>query len=359
MKDKLKVLVCGTTFGQFYIEALRLLKEDFEIAGIFAHGSERSKMCSKNYNLPLYTDFEELPKDIDLACIVIRSRAIGGKGTDLAVKFLERGVNVIQEQPIHPKDLEICYRTAKKNNTYFQTGDLYTNLTEVQRFIECAKYLNQIKKPVYINASFCPQVSYPAIDILSKALPSIRLWEINEVVKDFGVFQIFTGKLGGIPITIEYHNQIDPNDPDNYMHLLHSISFIYENGRLALEDTFGPTIWHPRMHVPVELYNRANINGEYPEYLNDNSAKILGNYTENSYKDIITKQWPIAISKDLLSIKDLILQKKNSNQKAQQEILCSNQWSKMTKILGYAEFINGDGHNYVDSNVLSKIAANI
>ena len=54
-KEKLKVIICGTTFGQFYMDAISRLKDIFEFAGIFAGGSKRSVMCAESYGVPLYT----------------------------------------------------------------------------------------------------------------------------------------------------------------------------------------------------------------------------------------------------------------------------------------------------------------
>ena len=65
------------------------------------------------YHVPLYTQIEDIP-EVDIACVVIRSRAVGGSGTDIAEYFLNKKVHVIQEQPIHPKDMEVCYRAAKR-----------------------------------------------------------------------------------------------------------------------------------------------------------------------------------------------------------------------------------------------------
>ena len=85
--QKIKTLVCGTTFGLFYLEALQRLNDKFELVGILANGSERSKRCAANYNTTLYTDIDQVPKDIDLACVVLRTRALGGKGTEIAKYF--------------------------------------------------------------------------------------------------------------------------------------------------------------------------------------------------------------------------------------------------------------------------------
>ncbi|WDV47395.1 Gfo/Idh/MocA family oxidoreductase [Clostridiaceae bacterium M8S5] len=360
MKNRrIRTVVCGTTFGQFYMEALKILEDKFELVGLLARGSERSKMCSRNYNVKLYTNIDDLPKDIDLACVVMRSGALGGKGTETAMKFLERGVDVIQEQPIHHKDLEKCYRAARKNNRHFQTGNLYCNLKEVRRFIECAKEMNKIQKPLYLNAKFAPQVSYPAMAILLRAMPSIRALDIHMVNKDSGPFYIITGRLGKTPITFEIHNQIDPTDPDNYMHLLHSITIMYESGRLSLTDTHGPVIWNPRMHVPTTLYNTGIHHGELPEHLFENSTHILGDFKPANYKDIVTKKWTKAVSEDLLSIREMMQGNNKDNQKAQRELLSSKQWHKITKTVGFAELLHDCKHKHLPAEVLKEIAMGI
>lgn len=244
---KLRVIVCGSTFGQYYIRALQTVPDEFEVVGLLANGSNRSKLCADFYHVPLYTQIEDIP-EVDIACVVIRSRAVGGSGTDIAEYFLNKKVHVIQEQPIHPKDMEVCYRAAKKNHVLFQMGDLYPNLIEVENFIKCARYLNKKENPLYLRASFSPQVSYPAIDIISRIVPSIHTWKIKSITKELGPFDILMGEIGKTPIFIEYHNQVDPRDPDNYMHLLHSFTLFYSTGKLVLEDTF------------IELNNLDDLN---------------------------------------------------------------------------------------------------
>ncbi len=337
---KIRALVCGTTFGIFYLEALSRMKDRFEIAGILSNGSERSRKVARNYHTKLYTDITTVPEDIDLACVVIRTRALGGKGTEIATYFLEQGINVIQEQPIHPKDLEVCYRAAMQSGAYFQTGDVYPHLKEVQTFILSAEKLNEIHGvPLYINLSCAPQVSYPAMDILMQALPDIRLWEFSQNIKN-GPFQVLNGTLNWIPISLEIHNEVFPKDPDNNMHLLHNIVFVYESGRLTLQDTFGPAIWNPRLEIPTELYNKGRLSGDVPDFMHENTAQILGGYQNVTFKNIITDIWPEAVGKDLLQTADGIGDKKKFRIKAQRELICSRQWNEMTKALGYAEIMD-------------------
>ena len=86
---KLRVIVCGSTFGQYYIRALQTVPDEFEVVGLLANGSNRSKLCADFYHVPLYTQIEDIP-EVDIACVVIRSRAVGGSGTDIAEYFLNK-----------------------------------------------------------------------------------------------------------------------------------------------------------------------------------------------------------------------------------------------------------------------------
>lgn len=164
-------------------------KYEFEVVGLLANGSNRSKLCADFYHVPLYTQIEDIP-EVDIACVVIRSRAVGGSGTDIAEYFLNKKVHVIQEQPIHPKDMEVCYRAAKKNHVLFQMGDLYPNLIEVENFIKCARYLNKKENPLYLRASFSPQVSYPANSVM-KPGGILLIIETVEDVPDILITQSF------------------------------------------------------------------------------------------------------------------------------------------------------------------------
>ena len=90
----LKVLVCGTNFGRVYLKGLERCGDKFKIAGIFSHGSTQSKQEAEKYGVPLITDLNEVSKkDFDMACVVIRSTAVGGKGTEIAGALLEKGIH--------------------------------------------------------------------------------------------------------------------------------------------------------------------------------------------------------------------------------------------------------------------------
>lgn len=355
MGKKLRVLVCGTTFGQLYIEAIQRLQEDFRLAGILAEGSPRSKACALKNKVPLYRSVEELPGDLDAACVVIRSGVLGGVGTELAERLLARGLHVLQEHPVHYRDLEGCLRLARENRVCYQIGNLYAHLPEVKKFAACAGYLNKAGRLVYANAAFASQVSYPAMQILQEALPSIREWKLAGCM-DCGAFQVMTGTFGKVPVALEIHNEVNPRDPNNHMHMMHEVELVYEGGRLVLGNTFGPLVWHPKMHADLEYASRGEVQGEFPDYMNEAAGTILGSFRETDFKSILTSVWPQAIARDLLSLKESIEGGRGYARKVQQELLCAKQWMEITRDLGYPRIINAGTHEPLSGARLRQVA---
>jgi thiazolinyl imide reductase len=358
-RKKLRTVVCGSTFGQFYLKALKMLPEEFELAGLLARGSERSKKWAEYYGINLYTEAGQLPDDIDLACVVLRSGVMGGKGTDLSMNLLARGIHVVQEQPVHHKDMAACFRIARQQGVFFQTGDLYVHLPAVRCFIACAKVMLERQNALYIDAAFASQVSYPLMHIFSEILLSIRPWKTGTLFRDGGPFHVLTGTLGKIPVILRVHNEVDPDDPDNYLHLLHRITIGSEGGSLSLTDTHGPVVWHPRLHIPEDLKTFGDLSDAYPEHLLENSTETLGASSPANYKDILTKQWPGAVARDLSLMRKMILGSSNMDMRAQQDLLCSSQWHEMTAALGYPVLHPRCSHQPLPVNILKEAAATI
>lgn len=329
---KLRTIVFGSTFGQFYLEALKLL-ENFEIVGLFANGSERSQQCAELYNIPLLTDINEIKaEEVDLACIVLRSGVMGGKGTEFAIQCMEKGIHVIQEHPIHHQDLCTCLRIAKANRVHFITGNLYIHLPAFKRFQKVANYLLQTRKILYLDIALATQVSFPLVQMIIGLLNNPRPFEIMHVIKEDAPFQIIVGKWGNIPLTLRAHNEVNPNDPDNHQHLLHSISIGCSGGTLSLTDTHGPVVWKTQLHVPTKgLLKEYDVS---QSNLDEKSTLILGPKTTMSYKNILKKLWPKAIAEDLKQMLAFIKNEQNPSQRVHLELLCTQQWQQLTSALG-------------------------
>ncbi|ERI11047.1 bifunctional Gfo/Idh/MocA family oxidoreductase/class I SAM-dependent methyltransferase [Aneurinibacillus aneurinilyticus] len=359
---RLRTVVCGSRFGQFYLEAVKALPEQFELAGLVAKGSERSRKCAERYGIPLYTEVDQLPANIDFACVVLRSGVMGGNGSELSLKLLARNIHVIQEQPIHHKDLAACLKMARQHGVHFRTGDLYVHLPAVRRFIACTRAMLEQQPALYIDAACATQVSYPLMHLLQEALPTIRPWKISHVIKGEGPFQVLAGLLGKIPITLRAHNEVDPQDPDNHLHLLHRVTIGVAGGSLSLVDTHGPVVWQPRLHVPDCHNIHGALSTAPPVHLLENSTQILGTAAPTSYKEILLKQWPHAIGRDLSAMREIIMENAANSAmdtRAQQELLCSRQWQDWTQALGYPVLQSNCSHQPLSVDILKDAALKI
>ena len=106
------IIVYGSRFGQFYLEALKRMK-GIKIVGLLAKGSDRSYECARYYNIPLYTSLDEVEERVDVACVAVKTGALGGEGANIAKQLLRKGINVLLEQPVHYKELGECYKIAQ------------------------------------------------------------------------------------------------------------------------------------------------------------------------------------------------------------------------------------------------------
>ena len=350
----IKTIVCGVGFGQFYLEAIKLLQGKVELVGILSNGSERSKECAKYYGVNLYTDINDIPGDIDLACIVVKSEIMGGQGVDLAIEFLKKNINVILEHPVCYKNIAKCIKTAREHNVFFKVGDLYTNLPSVKKYIECTKELFKIQKSQYIDIQCSTRVLYPMVHILSKILPSISPIKVVNCTKELGIYQIVSGTIGKIPFILKANNEININEPDSYIREFHRISIDVQSGRLTLNDTHGSVIWQPILKLPTLDIEPKDRFTKYPVELQNNSNQIIGNEESFSYDVILSKLWPEAIAEDILEIIDMILTKSHTNYNLcnmQRTILYAKQWQQFTQELGYPEIINQTEVRCVDPNI--------
>lgn len=346
-----KAIVGGTRFGQFYLEALRLLP-DVEVVGILAKGSEKSIKCAEYYGIELYTDMEALPGDIDFACVAIKSGVMGGEGDLVAQKLMQRGIPVIFEQPLQIKEAADCFLISEKSEVKFMIGNLYMNLPAVKNFIENVKRLSRTTQPLYINIDFATQVSYPLIQILDCILPSARSSGLRGKILEVQPFQSAVVVTDGIEINYRAHNEIDQRDLDGYLHLFFQICVGYPGGRITLSDPHGPVLWQPRVHfpeedlIPVMLSECDSLSMKEP-----NTYVIYSNNT--TLEEIFTKQWPQAIGEDIekligmISAEDL----KGVKPRIQKQLFLCRQWQQLTQSFGYPYIVEKSEYGYIPNEI--------
>lgn len=343
VQEMKNVIVCGSRFGQFYIEALKGI-DGMNIVGLLAKGSKRSHACAAYYKLPMYKSIEEIPKNIDLACIAVKTGALGGQGTLLAEQFLKKKINVLLEQPVHYKELGECYKIARTNDVYFGIGNLYLNLPAVRNFIENVQILSRKEQILYINIDLATQVSYPIVSILGEVLSTLRPWEKIGIIKDKIPFQTDTVKINDIPVTFRAHNEIDKYDIDGFLHLLFQITVGFPSGRLSLCDPHGPVMWNPRIHFPKAEIIPGVLNDMPPQNMKEANCLLLFNGSDKVNKNIFTDVWPCAIRGDITkAVKHTRHDEKSHIQK---NLINSQAWQLLMKDFGYPEIVHKSEYSY-------------
>lgn len=320
-------MVAGTAFGRVYLEAVRE-----NLVGILARGSDYSKACAHRYGVPLYTSVDDVP-DVDVACVALKSGALGGPGTDVARAFLRRGIHVLQEHPVHTDEIASLLREARGGVSY-AVNTLYPNLKPVRRFLAAVEVIRKHQRVDYIDAACNSQVLYPLIDVLGRAAGGLRPYAFGEPLRG-RPFTSLHAVIGGVPVTLRVQNEVHPRDPDNHSYFLHRISVGCEGGVLTLADTHGPVLWHPRLHSPRDETGRLIMDAAR---LDEPNTVVLGEPV--TFLDVFARLWPDAVAESLRTMHDPAGR--------QWALSVSTVWRDLTARIGMPELIDLGEPNPLD-----------
>lgn len=353
----MKVVVCGTRFGQFYIEAIKRNSDVFELAGILASGSERSRKCADHYKVPLYSSADELPEDIDLACVVIGSSVFGKSGTEIAKKLLEKKINVIQEQPVHQKDIQECYRTAVKNKVIYSVGDLYVYMEQIAGMMKAVKTAAKHSEILMVEMTCASQVLFPAIHILTKMFAdSGYITSVDELGKT-GPFSSVRIRIGDIAVLLKVYNRTDRVADDQNMLLLHNITVWTDQGSIVLPDNYGDILWKNPLIMPGRDDIPRGLADNDDEELDRSPLEIVAEGSKASFAEQLSVLWPEAIGRELLQLAAVIrgdAPRKEYDIGMQQLLICANKWKAVTNAIGYPEAAVADPANKLSAFELKR-----
>ena len=364
-----RVIVCGTKFGQVYLQAFRRPDCEFELAGVLGTGSERSQGVADYYGVPLFTSVEDVPRDVVLACVIVRGGLLGGPGTELAMEFLNRGISVVQEHPIHRDELAQCMRAARKNRVAYTLSTFYPYLAPVRRYIGAVRELTARQPALFVEAATGFQVSFAALDILVRCLGGARPW-LWEVIQSPGAevvgalrtgldvpFRSADGVIHGVPTTLRVHNQMDPADPDNYAHLMHRILIGTMSGSLHLTTTHGPTYWHGRPDFPKSVREaQASPHFGHQESPDEvGSSEAIGPVAAPSFATAFATVWPDGVLQVVRETLAAATGKPRPNFD-QHYLGISEMWQDLSTKLGPPELVRADPISAITRDDLAAVA---
>jgi pyochelin biosynthesis protein PchG len=365
-----------------YLEAFRDPALPFELAGILATGSQRSQACARRYGAPLYTAPDQVPGDVDIACVVIRGGLLGGRGSQLARELMARGIHVLPEHPLHHDELAECLRVARRHRVVYHLNPFYTHQLPVRRFVAAARVLLARRPARYVDAACGFQLAYSLLDILGEALGGVRPFAFGELpalsAEVAGAtaldvpFRSVDGVLAGVPLTLRVQNQMDPADPDNYAHLMHRISIGTEAGNLTLVGTHGPVVWSARPDFPREVADpsaaphfeaprdgvpRDGVPRDGVPHDGVRSATVLGPPHVPSYDELFATVWPAGVAHALGTLRHAIETGEDPLRRGQYHLTLCRLWQDLTLRLGPPDLVSARPPRTLTGDELAELAA--
>ncbi|MGW0915200.1 Gfo/Idh/MocA family oxidoreductase [Streptomyces sp. NPDC002784] len=302
-----RVAVAGTGFGRAYLAAFERPGFPFELAGIIARGSARSKMCAEHYGVPLWSGADDVPDDVRMACVVVGGAMTGGHGPELAQQLMRRGLHVLHEHPLHPDELLACLRTAREQDVVFRMNTHYPHVEPVRRFLDHARAAGARQRPVFVDVTCAFQVLFTVFDLLAEALGAIRPFGVDGVLPAPAggpppPYRSLSGRFGGVPLTFRLQNELVPSAPDNHGHLMHRITIGYDGGHLTLVNTHGPVLWSMRPHMPEELRDLPRFPDASAAHLRVPTVQTIGPAHGPSYAEVLGTLWPRATGRAMTGL---------------------------------------------------------
>lgn len=320
-----KVVVAGTRFGEHYLAALARDSrrpgasfqggESYELAGIVAQGSERSRAIAAKLGVPMFQAIDALPRDIDTVCVVVRSRIVGGQGSALAEAALRRGYNVVQEHPVHPSDARAMFGLAKEQGVTYAINTLYPNLPHAGIFTDFVASYCERKQPAFIELTTSLQLLYSALDILQRGLGPFTDIRVQEAQVPEGwaqsprPFKVLYAEVAGIPVTVNLQTTLDPSDPDHHSYVMHRISLGDTEGQISLASSFGPVTWSHSIYAEDYASNSSDaswlLNPEKHQASRFNTQPLaicLGSTEPRSLAQAVAEEFPAAILKTVAEL---------------------------------------------------------
>jgi thiazolinyl imide reductase len=326
----LRVVVCGTRFGQVYLSALRRCPERYRLAGILARGGARSVALAEEYAVPLYSSVDQLPADVDAACVVVSSSVGGGEGAVLARRLMERGVHVLQEHPVHPAELADCLRTARGTGTQYLLNTFYPHVEPVRRFVAAARRLVELRTPVFVDAMCAVQVSFDLLDMLGEIFGGVRPWSLTPPgAADGRPLTSVDATVAGVPLTLRVENRMEPGD-DSTSLFLHRVTVGTDAGNLTLVTTHGPVVWSPVPRTAPDGVGRFMAGP-------GDSAEVLGPVAAPSWKRVLEEVWPDGVLHALDELAQRIAEDGDPLRGAQRHLTVAHAWQELTGALGYPQ----------------------
>lgn len=236
-----QLLLCGTQYGQVYLQAIDDV-EEYDVCALLANGSDRSVKLSEQRAIHLYKKVDDIRQKIDMACV-----AIGGNaGMEIAVSLLRRSVPVLIEHPVSITNCAKLLNAAEKFNVVCHINSHFPYILPIANFIRTCNKLNSVNKPLIVTVACNSRTLYSMLDILMRCFGRIAIDDIKFArIEPSGAYMTVTWLFSEVPCSLIYQSWRYVQDNSRDSPLGHEITVTYPQGVLRLAGTFGPCQWFP------------------------------------------------------------------------------------------------------------------
>lgn len=242
-----RVAVCGSNYGQAYLDALAESPGRFSVVALLARGSERSRRLAARHGIPLRHTAGELPAGVDLACAALPASADG-----VVLELLERGIHVLCEHPRGPDFIDRATATAEEAGVCFQVNGHFSDLPAPRAFADRCRERLAAGPLRFVELVAHERSLYAALDIFGRALPGLGDLEV-ERIGGAGGFVTFTGRLSQRPAreaTALLQIQVPGAElADGSAGYLVDVRLCagFDDGVLSLLSITGPVVWNANL----------------------------------------------------------------------------------------------------------------
>lgn len=316
------IWVVGATFGAHYARAL----QGQGLRAIIGRGGEEGRCLAQLLGCDYFSSIEQALDSPRPACAVIavRSSIVGGEGDDIVRHLLRSNIPVLQELPVHPREMVKSLRLAQQQGVPYHVTPFYDQMPAVRRFLRAARRLGVVSSFRSVEMRVSVQTLHCALFVLSEVIGAPSL-AINVTPMAGFAKVLISGSWQGIAVDIVMLNRLDAASPDDNSQPLMQVVLLSDDGELMLQSPFGPVIWERRFQQPPSLAAGPCESDEVPLTLVSPQQDIPG--IEHLYRSMDS-----AIRKTLARF---MASKNNEGTRMQRQLAVLQLWQKICARAGH------------------------
>jgi len=292
MNSKIRVLLCGAVFGQIYLRGV-LKSDDYELRGILSKGSALSRSVASKYGLKLHTDIDEVDsRDYDLALVVVRSAIVGGAGSDIAEELLEKGISVIEEQPVHMEEALKCFKTARQKGVMFDVNTFYPYLPASVAFHGEVKRIKETGNISMIEGGCSMPVLLPFLDQICRIAGGVNPYAVDgEHAFKRGIRSFIPVKINNCECLLKISGSLNREDINNNAFILNELAVSSACENLVMTEVNGQVVRIAKPYV-VEEYLREEV---HTKEAKEAGTTVIYDTSGKTFAQLYEDVWPLAV----------------------------------------------------------------